>query len=52
MMAMPSRNLGDLLVADGTETVLLLPAVTEPPVLATWLIRPVNLAYWQSDFSL
>jgi len=30
-MAMPSRDLGDLLVTDGTETVLLLPKVAEPP---------------------
>src|SRR5258708_1277745 len=31
MVAMPSRDLGDLLVTDGTETVLLLPEVAEPP---------------------
>ena len=31
MMAMPSCNLGDLLVANGTETVLFLPEVAQPP---------------------
>jgi hypothetical protein len=31
MVAMPSRDLGDLLVTDGTETVLLLPEVAKPP---------------------
>src|SRR5215467_9150738 len=31
MMAMPSRNLGDLLVTDGAETILLLPEVAQPP---------------------
>ena len=30
MLAVPSGDLGDLLVADGTETVLLFPKVDEP----------------------
>ena len=31
VMAVPSRDPGDLLIADGTEAVLLLPQVAEPP---------------------
>ena len=37
-MAVPSRDLGDLLVADRTETVLLFPEVTEA------IVSPLSVA--------